>query len=187
MRAAFEIAFRNMQPAPAVERDVRERVEKLERFCPELMSCRVVVEAPHRRHHKGNLYHVRVDLTVPGEELVAGRDPAERHSHEDVHVAVRDAFEAARRQLQEYKGRHREEMPRVRPGLSPHGRVQEIDPEDDRGVIRSVEGHLLPFRREDVVDDFDLLDVGAPVRFVEDEADEGTRATAVRRVGQRAG
>jgi ribosome-associated translation inhibitor RaiA len=58
----------------------------------------VVVEAPHRQHKKGTLYHIRVDLTLPGEEIVVDRDPDD-HAHEDVYIAIRDAFEAVRRQL----------------------------------------------------------------------------------------
>ena len=67
----------------------------------------MVVETPHRQHTKGTLYHIRVDLTLPGEEIVVDRDP-EDHAHEDVYIAIRDAFEAVRRQLKKSLRKTRE-------------------------------------------------------------------------------
>jgi len=86
---------------------VRERAARLERFFERIQSCRVVVEAPHRHHHQGKLYRIRIDLKVPGGELAASRDPSERRAHEDVYVAIRDAFDAVQRQLAAYARRQR--------------------------------------------------------------------------------
>jgi ribosomal subunit interface protein len=101
MQIPLEIVFHNLDRSPAVEAAVRERAAKLEHFAPNIISCRVTVEAPHKTHRQGNLYSVRVDLKFPGGEAVATRAPADHHSHEDVYVAVHDAFNAARRQLQD--------------------------------------------------------------------------------------
>ena len=103
----LQITFRNMDASAAIEAAVRERAEKLDELYDRIGSARVVVEAPHRRHHQGTLYHVRVDLHVPGDELVVNREAAENHAHEDVYVAIRDAFDAARRQLADWVRRHR--------------------------------------------------------------------------------
>lgn len=184
MRAAFELSFRNMQSSPAIEERVRRLAAKLEDFCDDLMSCRVVVEAPHRHHRRGNLYHVRVDLTVPGEELVASRDPAKRHAHQDPYAAVRDAFDAARRQLQEYKERQRaQNHPPMPDEAPPDGRIRELHPDEGYGSIESADGRLLHFERSDVLGDFTTLDIGAAVNFVEQPGDQGPRATAVRTLG----
>jgi ribosomal subunit interface protein len=91
-----------MDTSPATEALIRERVAKLERFHDRITGCRVVVEAHHRHQRKGRIYHVRVDLTVPGHEIVAGREQDQDHSHEDIKVAVGDAFDAARRQLEDH-------------------------------------------------------------------------------------
>lgn len=99
MEIPVQISFRNIEASPAVEERVREKVAKLEQYHDRITSCRVVIEAPHRQHHKGKLYHVSIDLTLPGEEIVVARDPKDDHAHEDVYVAIRDAFEAMRRQL----------------------------------------------------------------------------------------
>ena len=102
MQLPVQVTFRNMEPSAAVEAEVRDRVAQLDTLFDRITGCRVMVEAPHRHHHKGNLFHVRIALTVPGRELVVGRDPAAHHAHEDVFVAVRDAFRAAARQLEDH-------------------------------------------------------------------------------------
>ena len=98
MNIPLQISFRDISHSDAVEDRIREKVAKLETYTDRIISCRVVVEAPHRQPKKGTLYHIRVDLTLPGEEIVVDRDPDD-HAHEDVYIAIRDAFEAVRRQL----------------------------------------------------------------------------------------
>lgn len=102
MRLPLQITFRNVQSSPAVEATIREQAEKLEKFYDRIISCRVVVDAPHRHHNKGKLYHVQIELNVPQNQLVVNRHPQDEPSHEDLYVAVRDAFDTAKRQLQEY-------------------------------------------------------------------------------------
>lgn len=102
MQVPVEISFRNVDRSESVVADIREKVAKLDEFFDRITCCRVVVEAPHKHHHQGNLYHVRIQLGVPQTELVVDREPREKHSHEDVNVAVRDAFQAIGRQLEDY-------------------------------------------------------------------------------------
>lgn len=109
MQLPVQITFRNMDTSDALEATVRQRAEALERHCPDIIACRVVLEARHRRHRKGKLYHVRVDISVPGRDIVAARDPSDDHAHEDMSVAIRDAFDAARRQLEDHTRRARGE------------------------------------------------------------------------------
>jgi ribosome-associated translation inhibitor RaiA len=105
MQAAVQISFRGMGPSPSAEAQVRRRAEELEQFSDRVTACRVMMEAAHRRHRHGRIYHVRIDLSVPGGRLVTGREPGANHAHEDLHVAIRDAFDAARRRLQNHKQR----------------------------------------------------------------------------------
>jgi ribosomal subunit interface protein len=107
MKLPLEITFRNMDASDALEADIRSKAEKLDHFYDRVMSCRVAVEAPHKHHHQGNTYQVRIDMTVPDGELVVSRGHGQNHAHEDPYVAVRDAFDAARRQLQDYIDRRR--------------------------------------------------------------------------------
>jgi ribosomal subunit interface protein len=101
MPIPLQISFRNMEPSPAVEKRIRQKAAKLERFHDRIVGCTVVVEAPHRHHHKGKLYNVRVDISVPGKDVVVDRTKPTDHGHEDVYVAVRDAFDAAVRRVED--------------------------------------------------------------------------------------
>jgi len=124
MKLPLEIVFHNLEPSDAIETKVRERAEKLEKFYKDIMSCRVVVEAGHKHHHKGNLYHVRIDLKVPSAELIASREPQDHHAHEDVYVAIRDSFDAMRRQLEDYSRRRRGNVKTHEPVLGGRGGVE---------------------------------------------------------------
>ena len=99
-----------MDPSAAVEERIRHETDKLEQFSERITGCRVVVEQSHHRHHQGNLFHVRIDVTVPGEEILVNRDSAEHHGHEDVYVALRDSFDAAKRRIAEHVQRLRLEV-----------------------------------------------------------------------------
>jgi ribosomal subunit interface protein len=101
MKRALQITYRGMETSEALSNHIRGEAEKLEQFFGDIVGCHVVVEEPHRHKQQGNEFHVRVDLHVPGKDIVVGRDPGNR-PHNDAYLAVTDAFEAARRQLQHY-------------------------------------------------------------------------------------
>jgi len=88
MRLPLQIVFHDLKPSAAIEARIRAKAEKLDLYYDQIMRCRVVVEAPHRRHHKGKLYAVHINVTVPDGELVVNRNPAQHHAHEDVYVAM---------------------------------------------------------------------------------------------------
>ena len=102
MTMPLRITFHGLDRTPAIDEAIRDRADKLSQLFDRIQSCRVVVEAPHRSHKKGNLYQVKVDLIVPGEELVANRENSDDHAHEDLYVVIRDAFDAVERQLKSY-------------------------------------------------------------------------------------
>ena len=107
MQIPLQIIFHNMEPSDAVEANIKEKAAKLERFSDKITSCRVTVEAPHKHHHKGNIYHIAVDIVVPDAEVVVSRSPQDNHAHEDIYVAIRDSFNSARRQLEDYELKRR--------------------------------------------------------------------------------
>jgi len=183
MQLPLQITFRYMEPSAAIEARVRDRADKLERFYDRIMGCRVVVEAPHRHHHQGKLYHVRIDLTVPNGEVVVSREPAEHHAHEDVYVAIRDAFDAAQRRLADYARRQRKDV-KVHEE-PPAGRVSRLFPEDGYGFIAAPDGHEVYFHEHAVLNDaFSRLEVGMPVQFVEQAGEKGPQASSVRITGR---
>ncbi|KAF0224059.1 MAG: hypothetical protein FD176_1457 [Rhodospirillaceae bacterium] len=108
MQNPLQITFHGIDHSEAVETRVREKVAKLEQFFDRITSCRVAIESDHKNssnlHHKGNSYLVRIDLNVPGSELVVKRESDE---HEDVYAALKGAFQAMERQLKEYVARAR--------------------------------------------------------------------------------
>jgi len=102
MQLPLQITFRNMPSSEAVEAKVKQRAIKLKRYFENILSCKVTIEAPHKHHHKGSIFQVNIDVSVPGKEIVVSRERGLNHAHEDIYVAVRDAFAAVRRQLEEY-------------------------------------------------------------------------------------
>jgi ribosomal subunit interface protein len=102
MQRAVQITFKDIPHSDAVEAHIREKVAKLETFYPHIIGCHVTVEMPHKHHHQGKLHNVRIDLKVPGSEIVVNRD-----KHEDLYVALREAFDAAKRKVEEYGRRQR--------------------------------------------------------------------------------
>lgn len=181
MNQPVEITFRNLGASDALEKNVREKVRKLQQFCDRISACRVVVEANHRHQHKGNLYHVRIDITVPGHELVVSRDPADNRAHEDAYVAVRDAFNAARRQLEKFvRSNRRQAKVHNAHETAPKGRIYELIPMQDYGRIVTPDGREIYFHRNSLASgDFDKLEIGDLVRFNEVRGDEGPQASAV--------
>lgn len=100
MPFALHIAFRNMDASESAEALVRQRAEELDQYAFRISACRVVLDCVHRQNHVGRLYSVHIDLTVPGDTVVVSRDAGSNHLHDDLQVAIRDAFDTARRQLQ---------------------------------------------------------------------------------------
>jgi cold shock CspA family protein/ribosome-associated translation inhibitor RaiA len=188
MQVPVEINFRNMEHSPELEELVQTKVSKLEEFYDRITACRVVVEAPHQHHQKGNEYHVRIYLSVPQHDIVVDRDPGEHHSHQDVNVAIRDAFDAARRQVQDF-ARKLEGKTKTHE-TPPHGRIKEIFPSsidvnEGYGFITSSDGRDIYFDARSLLDaGLKDLEVGTEVRYVEEAGEKGPQATSVRLVGQ---
>lgn len=178
-----QVTFKNLDRSDAVEAKVREKVEKLRSFYTPIMSCRVAVEELHRRHQQGNHFHVRIDLTVPGHELIADREPDENHAYSDVYVALRDAFDAMRRKLEDLSRLQQGKVKTHTP--QPHGRVVTIAANGQSACIETPEGRRLYLHPHSLIDgDFDQLEVGMEVRFTEEMGEEGPQATSVYLVGK---
>jgi len=97
MQTPLQITIRDIEHSDALDAHIREKARKLDAFFSRITSCRVVVEMPHKHHQQGKQFNVRIDIGVPGSEIVINHD----HSG-DVYVALRDAFNAANRKLEDY-------------------------------------------------------------------------------------
>jgi cold shock CspA family protein/ribosome-associated translation inhibitor RaiA len=180
----LQIIFEHIGKSDALEAAVRKEAERLERFYERITSARVVIARPQHRHHKGDTYCVRIHISVPGGKHVdITRNPVVTGRHEDAHVTIRDAFDAAGRQLQD-QVRKLEGAVKVHEA-TPHGVIASLAPERDHGFIAASDGREIYFHRNSVDGKFDDLEVGQQVRFSEAVGDKGPQATSVRPVGNR--
>jgi ribosome-associated translation inhibitor RaiA/cold shock CspA family protein len=183
MQMPLQISFHGLDPSPEIEARIRKKAAKLERFSDRIIGCRVVVEAPHRHHRHGKLYNVRIDLSVPGKDVFVGHSGPLNHAHEDVNVAIRDAFNAAARQLEDHARRIRGG---VKTHTAPkHGKITQLF--EDYGFVEMPDGQEVYFHKNSVVDaDFYKLEVANEVRLViaEGEGVEGTQASSVTPIGK---
>lgn len=164
MKTPLQITFRDIEHSDALEAHIREKAEKLETVFEPIMSCRVVVEMPHQHKHQGRFFNVRIDIGVPGSEIVVNRD-----RHEDIYVALRDAFDAARRQLDDYSRRLRRET-KVH-DTEYIGEVVRLYPDEGYGFIRCADGDELYFNADNLVNaTLTQLDEGDAVKFIEDRS-----------------
>lgn len=184
MQTPVDITFREIERSEAVEARILDWVSKLDRVFDRIMSCEVLVETPHRHHQKGRQFHIRILLTVPGGEIVSSHDPGPDEAHEDVYVALRDAFLATKRQLEEYvrKNLRRGDIKREQNGAA-HGRVTFLDVEREWGWIEPDDGRRIYFNSNSVLGGVDGLSVGDEVRFTEEDGREGPQASTVNKIG----
>lgn len=178
MQIPLQIFFHGIPSSDAVEAKIREKADKLEKFYSRIMSCRVAVEAEHQHHHQGKRYHVRIDITTPGKEIVISREHHDRMAYEDVYVALRDAFNAAARQLKEHAHIQRGDVKTH--DLQSIGTVLSLVPDNDHGFLAAPDNREIYFHRNSVVGDgFDALAVGDAIRYIEEESDLGPQASIV--------
>lgn len=199
MNFPLQITFRNMKPQAEAELWIRGEAARLGTFYNRIMGCRVAVESPHRHHEEGSPYHLRIDLTVPGGELVIKHEPSlrtrarqvgvaelkkqleVRTQHKRLHQAIHDAFKAAARRLQDYGRRQRGDVKsREAPALAT---VCRLFQDQGYGFLAMPDGREIYFHKDSVLNRaFDRLKVGSIVSFAEEQGDKGPQASTVRLV-----
>ncbi len=174
MKIPLQITARNFDLTETIEDAIRKKAQKLDLFYDQIMRCRVLVEAPHWHQHKGVLFNTRIEITVPGGEIVINREP-----HEELYVSIGDAFHAAQRQIEDYtrqqRGdvKHHEETPRAI--------VSTLFPERGYGFLTTIDGREFYFHKNSVLGDkFKDLKIGMKVRFVEELGEKGPQASTVK-------
>jgi len=183
MAVPLQITFKGMDPSPAMEARIRDKASRLERFADFILRCHVTVEAPHRHHHQGNLYRARIEVDVPRGHIVAGNGGGLNHAHEDPYVALRDAFNAATRQLEDHVRKLGGAVKHHEPALVV-GRVSRFVAGEDYGFITLEGGREVYFHRNAVAKDgFAQLKVGDHVRVSVTEGEQGPQASAVHPAG----
>jgi cold shock CspA family protein len=184
MKLPIQISFHNLERIEAVENRILEEAARLDEFCDRIMSCRVVIDVPHRHHLVGNVYQVRIDIKVPGEEIAIVQEPAQHDPfYENVNVAIRDAFNSAARKLEEHVRLQRQDVKHHE--VASHGRVSKLFSEGGYGFIETPDGGEVYFHANSVLGGkFDDLAVGTEVVFAEELGDKGPQASTVRILGR---
>jgi len=174
MQTPLQIEIQNFPRSDALEARIRQNAAKLEEFHPRITSCRVAVDEMQKHQHQGRQFRVRVEVRAPGHEQAVST----LHHHEDVYVALRDAFDAVRRQLEE---KVREARGDVKRHAEPrHGRVARLDQNQGFGFIETEEGEEIYFSRDNVVSpSFEYFAPGMEVQFLEEPAGDGVQAKRV--------
>jgi cold shock CspA family protein len=192
----LQLTFRNIAPTPEIEARIRARARKLETFYSPITSCRVLVEAPARHHRKGYPFHVRIDLTVPEGEIVVKRQPSLNPGAHDIgkegrrkqmetrlerkylEVAIREAFHAARRRLEDHARRKRADVKTHE--LMPQARVTKLFPVAGYGYIETPDGREIYFHANSVLHNrFKNLKLGSKVSFTEEAGEKGPQASTI--------
>jgi ribosomal subunit interface protein len=183
MNIPVQITFSNMLPSEAVRARIEELATRLDRFHERIISCRVIVRAPNRRQCSGKLYHVSIDLKLPGHEIAINRNPPQDQAHEDIYVAIRDAFNALVRQI--------EDVSRVGRGdikthvAKPAGLIVKLFQEEKYGFLEDPEAGEIYFHANSVPDNgFSKLKVGSKVHYRAEPGDNGLQATVVEPIGR---
>lgn len=198
----LQITFRNMASSEVVKRWIEEEANKLNEFHGKITGCRVMVELPNRRRKAGNLYHVRIDLKVPGGEMVVKRQPELRllparfamkpaknlevkAPHKDLRQAINDAFRSVQRRLRDFSRRRRHEV-KTHQG-PPLARVARLFPREGYGFLETADGREIYFHMKSVLKGgFGRLEMGSVVAFTEEKGERGPQASTVRLVRHKA-
>jgi ribosomal subunit interface protein len=182
MKIPLQITFSNMKPSDAVRDRIGERAARLDRFHERIMSCRVVIRAPNRRQRSGKRYHVSIDLKLPGHEIAINRDPPQDQSHEDIYVAIRDAFDALVRRIEDASRERRGDI-KTHP-VQPSGSVVRLFHDEDYGFLEDPEAGEIYFHANSVPNNgFRRLKVGSKVQYQAATGDKGLQATIVKPIG----
>lgn len=163
----MQITVRGGPSSPALESHIRSKCQKLPQVCRRINSCRVVIEVTHKGKIQGKLYNVRIDITVPGKELVVTKK-----FNYDVYVAIRDAFLAISRQLEEH-GRKRNGLVKTHTNVS-HGYVTRLMAKEGYGFIEGNDGNEYYFSITNVsYPRFEKLGIGDPVEYIAETQGDG--------------
>lgn len=193
MKIPPEITYRGVEKTDDIDALVYEKLEKLEEVCNYINSCQIAIEKPHDRPSHGSPYRVRLDITVPpGHEIVAESNPSEGTQYDPLDAVIRDAFDAAVRQLKKLTRKQREkDRGKTQAGSETTALVTRIFRDEGYGFIKTLDGEEVYFHRNSVLfDDFDRLEIGTGVHCFVEQGEQGPQASTVKIVdkpGERAG
>ena len=169
MQQPVQITFKEIDHSEELSKLIHEKADKLQQFFENIISCHIVIEQTQKHKNQGKLNNVRINLGVPGKELVVTNN-----ERENLHIAIRDAFDNLRRQLEDYARK-------VQGDIKPHAQIihgKIVRLFEDFGFIEDAEGTEYYFNASNLthVNNFSKLSVGNHVRFIEAIGDDGLQA-----------
>ncbi len=180
MQVPFEISFRNCEPSEEIRAEIEKEVRQLDKLYDRITACIAVVTAPSLLHHRhGGLFKIDLHIVLPDhKDVIVNKTHGDVHQHEHISVAIKDAFAAARRQIEDAARRMRGD---VKQDVAPdRGRVARLIAGEDYGFIETADGREIYFHSNSVLNGaFDRLRVGSEVRFVEEAGEKGPQASTV--------
>ena len=181
MKFPFKLQFRDMERSDKLYNLVWDHVEQLEKFYDRIVSCEVVLSAPHKHKKHGLIYHVQIRLFVPGEDIFINYEPEINGAHKEAHVAIRDAFDAARRKLEDLIRRERGIVKEKAPMAE--GKVSRLFPNEHCGFLLTPDQREIYFHENAVLyEDFEKLGIGDKVRFAEEMGEKGPQASSLAKI-----
>jgi cold shock CspA family protein len=180
MEVPLEITFRDVDKTDDIEDLIRAKAARLDKICDHIVSCRVAVEKPHEHQKSGHAFRVRINMRVPpGHDLVVKRESTGGHLHEKLPAVLSQAFDAAFRQLKKLVEKQLGQV-KSHPEQEKAAVVIRLNAGEGYGFIKTQEGRELYFHRNSVLNDnFDRLEIGTGVRYVDTAGDEGPKASTV--------
>ena len=179
MQLPIEISYRGVAKSDEIETLVRDKANRLDKFCDHISRCDVVIEQPNHAQHSGSPFRVRIDVTVPPHhELVVDEKPTKHEMHEPLTKVIGDAFRSMERQLKELTARQHHKVKTHDDGA--HALISKLFAADGYGFITDMQGRDVYFHRDSLKNaDFEKLKVGTEVRFDEVSSEKGAHATSV--------
>lgn len=174
-----QITFLDFPESEAVSMAVEKRIDKLEHFFSRIIRCRVTISCPHRHRHTDRHFHVQIWIALPGEDIIVNRNPSKNEAHRDVYVAIRDAFNAAERMLEDRVRKTRRHL-KFHSEQYSDGRISKIFYYDGYGFLNTNDGREFYFSENCITNEnFDRLRIGQKVRFLEEPGEKGPQVTSM--------
>ncbi|MGE5682324.1 MAG: HPF/RaiA family ribosome-associated protein [Bacillota bacterium] len=177
---SLEVSYRDVERTDSIDTLIKEKLEKLEQVCDNITTCRIAIERPHSFVRSGNQFRVRIEIAVPpGHAVVVTREPGDSNMHQPLPAIIRDAFNAARRQLKKLVDKQKKEV-KSHPQQEMGAYIVRLFKEDGYGFIRAMDGHEVYFHQNSVLNDgWNRIEPGTAVMFFEEMGEKGPQASTV--------
>jgi len=173
----YEITFPDFEPSQAIRSEIEGYLARLEKIFDRIITCHVAIRAPHL-HQKKHIYYLSLHLEIPGEDIIITHEPGKNIAHANIHVAIRDAFNALHRKLRKQIEKRRETTPPR--DTYKTATVISFDPNDGYGFIQDAQGREIYFHQNSLIHQQRAeVKPGTKVRFVEEHGEKGTQVTSM--------